>query len=557
MLNIDHLPKAIRYLASLFASKNQDRFVDGKDACGNNSTFVAERASRTKPSLFTAGSFIQHFILKKIFLVFSILFIHPVFSPVLANPFQQGTDPTQPISIEVEHYHAKEAQGQYEWVAADQAGFSGDGAMQALPEGGAIYTQDYVTQSPRLDYRVKFNSAGTYYVWLRALATSGNANSVHIGLDGQKVSTAENIYLPVTGDYAWTYGLNHSIEITAPGEHILNVWMRESGAIIDKLVLSQDAGFTPADKGPEETPKANGGEQSSGDEAPDKDGSSNAASSQTILKVDFENSPLGNYSESRIINDFGRGSGYSVHKLKYPNYLYVVQSGANKALRVKHLSKHAGSGAEFVVEFPRKYEEATLTYRVKYGPNKDGKPFYFTSYGKMPRFKGIRTGSSWSTGLKHPDPDGPGGQPTRYFTAAANWAPNGDANYTSKDRAEMEMYMYYSDQLSTVHGNGFPTKEWPQLVAGQWHRVKLYVKMNTLSATTGGNRDGVFKIWLDGVLVAQKTDIRWRDDTQLAINGFQLKTHFGGGNTAQFQSVKGEYSFFDDIKVVAGGSIGQ
>jgi hypothetical protein len=271
MLDIDHLPKAIRYLASLFASKNQDQFADGKDSCGNTSTFVAERASRsrTKPSHFAAGSFILRCILEKFFLVFSILFIHLVFNPVLATSFQQSTDPIQPISIEVEHYHAKAAQGQYEWVAADQAGFSGDGAMQALPEVGAIYTQDYVTQSPRLDYRVNFNSAGTYYVWLRAFGPSESANSVHIGLDGQKVSTAENIYIPVTDDYAWTYGLGHSIEITAPGEHILNIWMRESGTVIDKLVLSQDAGFTPADKGPDETPKANGDGQSSGDDTSD------------------------------------------------------------------------------------------------------------------------------------------------------------------------------------------------------------------------------------------------------------------------------------------------
>jgi hypothetical protein len=81
MLNIDHLPKAIRYLARLVASKNQDRFVVGKDSCCNTSIFVAERTSRTSPSFFAAGGlFIQRSVLGKIFLVFSVIFIHTVFS---------------------------------------------------------------------------------------------------------------------------------------------------------------------------------------------------------------------------------------------------------------------------------------------------------------------------------------------------------------------------------------------------------------------------------------------------------------------------------------------
>jgi hypothetical protein len=88
MLNIDCFPKAIRYLARLFAPKNQNRFVVGKDSCGNTSTFVAERASRTNPSFFAAGLFIQRPVLEKIFLVFSILFIHIVFTNAQATSSQ-------------------------------------------------------------------------------------------------------------------------------------------------------------------------------------------------------------------------------------------------------------------------------------------------------------------------------------------------------------------------------------------------------------------------------------------------------------------------------------
>jgi hypothetical protein len=88
MLNIDCFPKAIRYLARLFAPKNQNRFVVGKDSCGNTSTFVAERASRTSFSFFAAGLFIQRSVLEKIFLIFSVIFIHTVFSNAQATSSQ-------------------------------------------------------------------------------------------------------------------------------------------------------------------------------------------------------------------------------------------------------------------------------------------------------------------------------------------------------------------------------------------------------------------------------------------------------------------------------------
>jgi hypothetical protein len=44
------------------------------------------------------------------------------------------------------------------------------------------------------------------------------------------------------------------VEIDAPGVHTVNIWMRESGAIIDKLVHSPDAGYMPSNDGADESP---------------------------------------------------------------------------------------------------------------------------------------------------------------------------------------------------------------------------------------------------------------------------------------------------------------
>jgi hypothetical protein len=62
--------------------------------------------------------------------------------------------------------------------------------------------------------------------------------------------------------YGWTNstldGVVATIDVTTPGIHTLNVWMREDGAIVDKLLLTTDATFVPTDLGPAESPSDSG-----------------------------------------------------------------------------------------------------------------------------------------------------------------------------------------------------------------------------------------------------------------------------------------------------------
>ena len=53
---------------------------------------------------------------------------------------------------------------------AEPEGFSGTGAMRALPDTGNLIINDpsnYLTQCPRLDYKVNFIRSGTHYIWVR------------------------------------------------------------------------------------------------------------------------------------------------------------------------------------------------------------------------------------------------------------------------------------------------------------------------------------------------------------------------------------------------------
>jgi hypothetical protein len=109
-----------------------------------------------------------------------------------------------------------------------------------------------VTGSPRLDYRINFVRTGVHYVWIRGAGATGSDDSVHVGLDGQAVTTADR----VTGfgpAFGWTNatmdGVVATINVTTPGIHTLNLWMREDGTVVDRVVLTTNPAFNPGAAG--------------------------------------------------------------------------------------------------------------------------------------------------------------------------------------------------------------------------------------------------------------------------------------------------------------------
>ncbi len=110
---------------------------------------------------------------------------------------------------------------------------------------------------PRVDYEINFDTPGIYRVFLRMRAPVPNDNSLHVGLDGIAVSLG-GFGVGVTGtDWAWVDDVvsgtqNIAVNVTTAGRHTLNLWMREDGVQIDKIVLDR-AGVTPTGFGPDES----------------------------------------------------------------------------------------------------------------------------------------------------------------------------------------------------------------------------------------------------------------------------------------------------------------
>ncbi|MFW2404642.1 MAG: chitobiase/beta-hexosaminidase C-terminal domain-containing protein, partial [Gammaproteobacteria bacterium] len=175
--------------------------------------------------------------------------------------FMQSTSGDGLVSIEAENYQAELAQGGHSWIPTAPGGQSGAGAMEAFPNSGANRNSGYVTGSPQLDYEVNFEETGTHYVWIRGYGASGTDDSLHVGLDGAAVSSSDRISF-FDPSFGWSNdtmdGSVATINVATTGPHTINVWMREDGFIIDKIVLTTDGGLDVeavyGPNGPSESP---------------------------------------------------------------------------------------------------------------------------------------------------------------------------------------------------------------------------------------------------------------------------------------------------------------
>lgn len=130
------------------------------------------------------------------------------------------------------------AANKYWWTTTALSGYKGAGAVQALPNTGTNVGDSVV--GPRLDYGISVSSPGYYYVYVRGYSPDPNSDSVHIGLNGIPASYGRYGLAGFHGSYSWrqkTAGRPTRLYMAA-GDHSLNMWMREDGAVIDEIVLS-------------------------------------------------------------------------------------------------------------------------------------------------------------------------------------------------------------------------------------------------------------------------------------------------------------------------------
>ncbi len=89
---------------------------------------------------------------------------------------------------------------------------------------------------------------------------------------------------------------------------------------------------------------------------------------------------------------------------------------------------------------------------------------------------------------------------------------------------------------------------------GVWQKVEVYVQVNT-----PGNGDGVLRIWVDGVIAIEKTDMRYTPSTyfdapQSTIRAAKFEGVRGGGASTVLVPTGGMYRRFDRLAFYASSS---
>jgi len=128
--------------------------------------------------------------------------------------------------------------------------------------GNDIYTNavDVYDHSPRMDIQVEVRNTGTYYINVRGFGTNGTSDSVHIGIDGTRITDNGGVNLPVYGgalpaNIGWgsnsTFGgAEVQVDILTPGIYTINIWGREDGVAIDRVEFTDDPAARPASYDP-------------------------------------------------------------------------------------------------------------------------------------------------------------------------------------------------------------------------------------------------------------------------------------------------------------------
>jgi len=171
--------------------------------------------------------------------------------------YHQDPGPDSIVSIEAENYYERFDHGEYGWKSSTAVGHSGEGALVGTPNVGQNIKGGNISRAPRLDFRINFLKSGIHYVRVRGIGPTQADDSIHAGLDGKPVATCERIAdFGTEWQWARRYGEGAGravIDVPSAGVHTLNIWMREDGVIIDKVVLTTSSTYSPPGTGPPES----------------------------------------------------------------------------------------------------------------------------------------------------------------------------------------------------------------------------------------------------------------------------------------------------------------
>jgi len=109
--------------------------------------------------------------------------------------------------------------------------------------------------------------------------------------------------------------------------------------------------------------------------------------------------------------------------------------------------------------------------------------------------------------------------------------------------------MFVSAGYPDALGNGtFQKTQITTLQPGRWYHIEYQVTLNSTFAAT----DGVIRLWVDGALLFEKTDVRWSDPTWTSAPSAMRFRYFLVGDQVNFDGLYDEYRYWDNVTFANG-----
>ncbi len=154
------------------------------------------------------------------------------------------------LSLEAESAMNTMAGNGPDWsLANSELNFSGSGYMTSVADG---FDSGNISSGSRLSWDVEFATIGTYWVWMRMQQHGESSDSIHIGLDGTAQSVAQGGMGTNASGWVWanayanqSMNLRVFLNVSSPGRHTVDVWIKESGVDFDRLELTTSQVWLP------------------------------------------------------------------------------------------------------------------------------------------------------------------------------------------------------------------------------------------------------------------------------------------------------------------------
>jgi len=220
-----------------------------------------------------------------------------------ADPFNEVNGM---VVIEAENYHSKANTTSRNWYTfpttsstpkpdpdpAHPSGVGGGKYVENLPDTRVTHSDPLRTGvnyfasgsgAPRMNYQVRINSGGRYYVRARAYSTGTEDNGVHIGVNNTWPASGTALQW-CDGKRSWYWsgarrtqdnhcGVKNGIYLNlSAGTHTIMIAQREDGFELDRFILTKNSSYFPSGIGPAESRRTSGGSSTPSNSAPSVNG---------------------------------------------------------------------------------------------------------------------------------------------------------------------------------------------------------------------------------------------------------------------------------------------